>query len=695
MPRDADRHDEDSDVRTARPARPGTLDRRTGTLSINGVGIVVSCDVGAANVFRQQVTEVLGAPAARAFAIHGRHAVAWLASALEGLDIAPLELVYSQRDGRVIKGLLAAKSVRTETGPLIVVSVHRRPVSASTENLLARAELRAIRAVERPIAQATLIIDPDLVVARVVNATVPDTGWEPWRLVGRSVLEVVHPDFRARAVETLARALDTPDPLPVSTVVIRPADGRDCVVRVWLSNELANPDVRGLVCHAVQTDPHGAQGLTRDHVLTDQLTGVRTRDGLALATSVDDGMDGMRVLPGFDPHQAAAVIVDIIGLDPVNQNFGYDAGDAVIRTIADRLVRLASHDDHVARLGGGQFIVIRPGGATALQLKALARRVLTASAAPIPFESHRIRVMVKVGAAIEGAEDLPDLIRRAGMSLTMARLSQGDGLEVFGSELIDEIVQRARLLVALRDLDLDRDLRLDYQPIVELRSGEVVGNEALLRWRHPVLGEISPATFIPIAETTGAIERIGRWVLRRACEEAASWPTVAGQTPSVSVNVSARELAATTFVGDVVAALRVSHLSPRRLILEVTETSVLDEPEASSTNLRKLAELGVRVSLDDFGTGYSSLSMLRRLPVHELKIDRSFVDGLGVRDQDTAIVASVIELAHTLGTAVVAEGIETIEQLHELLRLGCEHGQGYLLGRPGPITEALPRDIAQ
>jgi diguanylate cyclase (GGDEF)-like protein len=683
-------------VRTApRQLRSTALDRRTGTLSINGAGTVVSCDAGAANAFRQQVTDVMGAPAARAFAIHGRHAVAWLTSALEGTDVAPLELVYSQRDGQSIKGLLTAKRVQTETGLLTVVGVHRRPISVTTENLLARAELRAIRAVERPITQATLVIDPDLVVARVVSATVPDTGWEPWRLVGRSVLEVVHPDFQARAAETLSRALDTSDPLPVSTVVIRPADGRDCVVRVWLSNELGNPDVRGLICHAVRTlDPHGPGGVTRDQALTDQLTGVRSRAGLAWASRVD-GTAGTPTMTGFDPRDAAAVMVDILGLDPVNQNFGYDAGDAVIRTIADRLVRLAAHDDHVARLGGGQFIVIRPGGATALQLKALARRVLTASAAPVAFESHRIRVRVKVGAAVEGAEDLPDLIRRAGMSLTMARLSQGDGLEVFGSELIDEIVQRARLLVALRDLDLDRDLRLDYQPIIELRSGEVVGNEALLRWRHPVLGEIPPATFIPIAETTGAIERIGSWVLRRACEQAASWPTVAGKSPSVSVNVSARELAATTFVGDVVAALRASRLSPRRLILEVTETSVLDEPEASSTNLRKLAELGVRVSLDDFGTGYSSLSMLRRLPVHELKIDRSFVDGLGVRDQDTAIVASVIELAHTLGTAVVAEGIETIEQLHELLRLGCEHGQGYLLGRPGPIAEPLPRDIAQ
>jgi diguanylate cyclase (GGDEF)-like protein len=682
-------------VRTARPARPGTLDRRTGTLSVNGAGIVVSCDAGAADAFRLQATEVMGEPAARAFATHGRHAIAWLASALDAPDVAPLELIYSQRDGQSIKGLLTAKKVRTETGLLTVVSVHRRPISMTTENLLARAELRAIRAVERPITQATLIIDPDLVVARVVSGTVPDTGWEPWRLVGHSVLEVVRPDFRARAAETLSRALDTSDPLPMSTVVIRPADGRDCVVRVWLSNELGNPDVGGLVCHAVRTvDPHDAGDLTRDHALTDQLTGVRSRTGLAWASRVD-GTAGTPTMTGFNPRDAAAVIVDILGLDPVNQNFGYDAGDAVIRTIADRLVKLANHDDHVARLGGGQFIVIRPGGATALQLKALARRVLTASAAPIPFESHRIRVSVKVGAAIEGAEDLTDLIRRAGMSLTMARLSAGDGLEVFGSELIDEIVQRARLLVALRDLDLDRDLRLDYQPIIELRSGDVVGNEALLRWRHPTLGEISPATFIPIAETTGAIERIGSWVLRRACEQAAGWPAIRGRAPSVSVNVSARELAAPTFVGDVVAALRASHLSPRRLILEVTETAVLDEPEASSTNLRKLALLGVRVSLDDFGTGYSSLSMLRRLPVHELKIDRSFVDGLGIRDQDTAIVASVIELAHTLGTAVVAEGIETIEQLHELLRLGCEHGQGYLLGRPGPIAEPLPRDIAQ
>jgi diguanylate cyclase (GGDEF)-like protein len=672
---------------TTGPRRPTALDRRASTLSINGAGIVVGCEVGAAIAFRQHVSEVIGAPAARAFATHGRRAVVWLARALEVEEFAPLELVYSQRDGRIVTGLFTAKSVSTETGPLTVVSVRRRPTSLMTENRLARAELRAIRAVERPIAQATLIIDPDLVVARVVNATVPDTGWEPWRLVGRPLLDVVHPDDRARAAATLTRALETSGPLPVSTVAIRPTDGRDCVVQVWLSNEIGDPDVRGIVCHAVRTvDPLGPGYPAGSDELTDLLTGVRTRAGLAWDSRAGHGVDGAPTAPGFDPRQAAAVIVDILGLDPVNQNFGYDGGDAVIRTIADRLVGLAASDDHVARLGGGQFIVIRPGGATAHQLKALARRVLATSVAPIAFASHRIRVKVKVGAAIGGAEDLPDLIRRAGMSLTMARLRQGDGLEVFGTEVIEEIVQRARLLFALRDIDLDHDLRLDYQPIVELRTGAVVGNEALLRWQHPILGEISPANFIPIAETTGAIERIGRWVLRRACAQAARWPSGAGQAPSVSVNVSARELAATTFVDDVVAALRSAGLSPRRLILEVTETSVLDEPEASSTNLRRLALLGVRVSLDDFGTGYSSLSMLRRLPVHELKIDRSFIDGLGVRDQDTAIVASVIELAHTLGTAVVAEGVETREQLDELLRLGCEHGQGHLLGRPGPIS---------
>jgi EAL domain-containing protein (putative c-di-GMP-specific phosphodiesterase class I) len=255
-------------------------------------------------------------------------------------------------------------------------------------------------------------------------------------------------------------------------------------------------------------------------------------------------------------------------------------------------------------------------------------------------------------------------------------------VEFFTTALEAESTAHNSVVTGVRDLDHDRDLHLVYQPIVDLRSGNLIGAEALLRWTHPTLGAIPPAVFISVAETSGAIIDIGRWVLRKACESAAQWGTFDGRPIALSVNVSARQLESPAFVDDVIAALSDAGLEPQDLVLEVTETAVLENHAAAVGALTVLAERGVRIAIDDFGTGYATLTYLKQWPVDIIKIDRSFIAGLGIDEHDTAIVANVVNLGYALGVQVTAEGVETTEQRDQLIALGCTHGQGFLFGKP-------------
>ncbi|MGH8890532.1 MAG: EAL domain-containing protein [Acidothermaceae bacterium] len=248
-------------------------------------------------------------------------------------------------------------------------------------------------------------------------------------------------------------------------------------------------------------------------------------------------------------------------------------------------------------------------------------------------------------------------------------------------ELLGRMRFRRRLQGGLRELDFTRDLRLAYQPIVELATSRVIAHEALLRWHHPKLGVVRPDDFVPIAEASGQIVAIGRWVLSQACLDA-----VQSTGSSISVNVSSRQLSLPTFVDDVVQALDHSGLPPHRLVLEVTETAVLDDWQSAAALLRQLSARGVRIAIDDFGTGYATLKHFKQLPVDIVKIDRSFVAGLGSDGGDTAIVTSVVQLAAALGTEVVAEGVETAAQRDLLISLGCSHGQGWLFGKPTELS---------
>jgi EAL domain-containing protein (putative c-di-GMP-specific phosphodiesterase class I) len=318
---------------------------------------------------------------------------------------------------------------------------------------------------------------------------------------------------------------------------------------------------------------------------------------------------------------------------------------------------------------------------------ALAQRISQSLSGPLG--DHGFHVTASVGIAVGSRDDdAESLVRDSDAAMYRAKEKGRDRCEVFDDDTRVRAVRRLELENELRVAMDQGELRIHVQPILSVSSQKPVGAEALVRWDHPRLGLIPPAEFVSLAEETGLVGRLGRWMLDQACHAAQQWRSSGlGDGPlSVSVNLSARQLAQIGLTDEVASALERSGLPPELLCLEITESAVMEDVELSIAVLRSLKNLGVRLSIDDFGTGYSSLSYLKRFPVDELKVDRSFIDGLGHEAHDSSIVSAVVGLAHNLGVKAVAEGVETSLQLAELIELGCDYAQGFLWFRPDDLA---------
>lgn len=382
------------------------------------------------------------------------------------------------------------------------------------------------------------------------------------------------------------------------------------------------------------------------------------------------------------------LFIDLDRFKTVNDALGHGAGDGLLAEIARRLRARIRTTDTAARLGGDEFVVLLEPLRSATDAGRVAREIVAAIAHPIALDGRELVVSASVGIATfpADAEGPVELLSRADAAMYRAKSEGGGQLAFWGP---------AMHKAALERLELDRDLRralrrgelvLHYQPTVELDSGRIVGAEALLRWHHPSRGLLPPGRFVGLAEETGLIVPIGGWILDTACVQAMAWAG-AGGPASVAVNVSPRQFRRADLVTTVRNALARSGLLPDRLVLELTESSLLEDVDAAAATLAALKAIGVRIALDDFGTGYASLAYLNRLPLDLVKIDRSFVQRIGHSFRDEAIVRAIHGLAHTLGLEVVAEGVEEPAQLAFLRSCGCRHAQGFLFGRPAPAEE--------
>lgn len=416
----------------------------------------------------------------------------------------------------------------------------------------------------------------------------------------------------------------------------------------------------------------------------DPLTGLLNR--AALTEQLDAALD--RTAGGPAP---AALAIDFDHFRLVNDSLGRAAGDELLQTAARRLQAQVRAQDLVARLSGDEFVVIEHSS-TPERAAALARRLLETLTAPVTVQGLEIVALVSIGVAVAVAGpadpdlDADRLLRRAGAAMHRVKARGGAGWNLHDPTRRGSATDWLRVLGELRrGIDLGQ-LRVHYQPRVNLADGTLHGVEALVRWQHPDRGLLAPDHFIGVAEASGLVRELGGWVLEEAVAQAARWNTDRhGQPPVVmAVNLSTRQLTDPQLVATVAAVLARHDFDPALLTLEITETALMDDPDTASTVLAALKELGVELSVDDFGTGYASLTYLKRFPVDELKIDQSFVRGLGTDPGDQAIVASCIQLAHAVGIRAVAEGVETDTHRQQLLAMDCDYAQGYHYSRPLP-----------
>ena len=484
-------------------------------------------------------------------------------------------------------------------------------------------------------------------------------------------VEVLHPDDRERVLAAHERAHTTGDPMVIE-YRLRAHDGRF----IWVHDESRvvpdldgdKPVLQGYLLDV--TAGKEAEDQLRHQAFHDPLTGLANR---ALFT---DRVQHALVLRAG----AAVVFLDLDDFKSVNDSLGHLAGDALLQAVARRLSDALTPGDTIARLGGDEFAILVEREGDDAGAEEVAERVIGAFHAPFDLEGREVFITASVGIGV--GSDAEELLRSADVAMYRAKSSGRAQYVVYARRMDDDVIGRLELVSDLRRARVDDEFVLHYQPTVELESGRVVGVEALVRWQHPTRGLLQPSDFIGLAEETGQIVEIGRWVLEEACRQTASWRARLAPDLTVSVNVSARQIQRPNLADDVRAALTTSGLAADALTVEITESALVRRREEMTATVEEVAALGVRLALDDFGTGYSSLSLLRDLPVQTVKIDRSFVQTIDAGPAQRAFVQAIVDLAEALGLTVVAEGIERPDQVAALLRVGCVYGQGFHFARP-------------
>lgn len=440
----------------------------------------------------------------------------------------------------------------------------------------------------------------------------------------------------------------------------------------------------GLLLGAFVTERNRTQEQLFHNAYHDSLTGLHNRAWLM------DKLEQAVARSRRDRDYLFAVLfLDIDRFKVVNDSLGHARGDQMLIAIASRLKTCLRSKDTVARFGGDEFTVLLDDIQGVKEATRIAERIIQELAKSINLDGHEVFTTASIGIAISSSDQEPeDILRGADIAMYRAKVKGASRYAIFDSAMHDEIVQMSQLEIDLRraveslEAQPSPQFQLYYQPVVLLSSGTISGFEALIRWQHPTQGLIEPAQFIPMAEETGLIVPIGRWVLREACRQLHSWQACLSNSLTIAVNVSVRQFLQADLVEQIEQTLREIQLNPGSLKLEITESVVVENAEEAFVMLERIKALGVQLAIDDFGLGYSSLSRLHSFRVNTLKIDRFFVNQIGIKGENSEIIQAIVILAHHLSMSVTAEGVETAAQLAQLRRLNCEEGQGYFFARP-------------
>jgi diguanylate cyclase (GGDEF)-like protein/PAS domain S-box-containing protein len=548
--------------------------------------------------------------------------------------------------------------------------------------------------VEKERAQVTLNCIGDAVICTDLSGSVTFlnvvaekmTGWSWQEAAGRPMAEVFR-ILNATSRETIPNPMvkavgqDQTVHLPSNTILIR-RDG----LEIPIEDSVAPiHDRGGQVTGAVVIfrDVSAAQAITLQMTHSaehDFLTGLPNR------MLLNDRVSHAIALAPRHLNKVAVLFLDLDGFKHINDSLGHPVGDKLLQSISKRLVDCVRGADTVSRQGGDEFVVLLSEVEQSEDAAITARRMLRAVAQPHSIDQHDLHVTTSIGVSVYPDDGLnaETLIKNADTAMYQAKENGRQSYQFFKPAMNARAVERQSIEESLRRALERGEFALHYQPKINLRTGEIAGAEALLRWTHPIRGLVPPAQFIPVAEDCGLIVQIGNWVLREACKQARAWVDAGLPLAPMAVNISAIEFRSENFLDGVFAILTDTGLDPTALELELTESVLMKRVERTASILQTLREAGVQVAVDDFGTGYSSLSYLRRFPVDALKIDQSFVRQITMAPHETTIVAAVISMGRSLNLRVVAEGVETLEELAFLQDHQCDEAQGYYFSRPVP-----------
>ena len=541
---------------------------------------------------------------------------------------------------------------------------------------------RRLAALVRSSADVLVVFDVDSTVsfASPSTASVLDVAAES--LIGRRWSELVHPDDRPRFVQLVTRRGAAVDQSLALRLML--AHERVMHVEGTLTNLLGDPAVGGLLLTVRDvTERRQLEQRLTHQAFHDSLTGLANRrlftDRLAHALSRSTE----------HAHPLVVLFFDLDDFKQVNDSLGHSTGDQLLAAVGHRLSAVVRGSDTPARLGGDEFAILLEHSDVE-QGKLLAERILESLSVPVEVDGrlHTMAASVGIAVAVPGEHTAEDTLRNADVAMYLAKDRGKSSIAVYEPALHEEALQKLELRSDLQRALRAEEFVLHYQPLVDLRTQEIVGFEALVRWQHPDHGLLMPGAFIDAAEESGLIVPLGSWVLAEACRAAASMQD-AQNRPTISVNVSARQLTGGVFVEEVVQLLEWSGLPADRLCLEITESALLSDLDGIVPHLVALRSLGVRIGIDDFGTGYSSLSYLANLPLDVLKVDKSFVDRVLFDEQNALLTEAILAMGRTMNLMTIAEGVEDSAQERWLVDAECRYGQGYLWSRPVPLDHAM------